>query len=114
MKNNKSKNKTTIENTVLEDHVISFETFRKVGSYEQSSLLAKEASCFNENVSIRKYKITIEPIEEPNEILAERLQKLWDECNNFHHFNPLKNAAKQIGYKLKGDFGSARRSNIKH
>lgn len=106
----KSKNKTATDaNTVLADSIISFETFRKVGTYEQSNLLSKEASCFNGNVSIRKYKITIEPIEESNEILAERLQKLWDECDNHHHWTPLKNVAKQIGYELQGNFGSARK-----
>ena len=106
----KSKNKTATDaNTVLADSIISFETFRKIGSYEQSNLQSKDARCFNGVVSIRKYKVTIEPIEEPKEILAERLQKLWDECDNWHHWRPLKTAAMQIGYELKGDAGSMRK-----
>lgn len=108
----KSKSRTataTDTNTVLADCIISFETFRRIGSYEQSNLLSKEPSCFNGNVNIRKYKITIEPVEESNEILAERLQKLWDECDNHHHWTPLENASKQIGYELKGYSGNARK-----
>lgn len=106
----KLKNKTANDaNTVLADSIISFETFRKIGRYEQSNLQSKDASCFNGAVSIRKYKVTIEPIEESNDILAERLQKLWDECDNNHHWTPLKNAAMQIGYELKGDAGSMRK-----
>ena len=94
---------------VLADSIISFDTFRKIGLYEQHNLQSKEPSCFNGSVSIRKYKVTIEPIEESNDILAERLQKLWDECDNHHHWTPLKNAAKQIGYELKGSAGSLRK-----
>lgn len=106
----KSKKKTATDaNTVLADSIISFETFRKIGAYEQSNLLKGDASCFNGNVSIRKYKVTIEPIEEPNEILAERLQKLWDECDNYHHYTPLQNAAKQIGYELQNSMGTKRK-----
>ena len=93
---------------VLADSIISFDTFRKIGSYEQDNMKSKEPSCFNGLVNIRKYKVTIELIEESNDILAERLQKLWDECDNFHHWTPLKNAAKQIGYELKGRAGSLR------
>ena len=95
--------------SVLADSIISFDTFRKLGLYDLHNLQSKEPSCFNGIVSIRKYKVTIEPIEEPNEVLAERLQKLWDECDNYHHWTPLKNAALQIGYELKGDCGSLRK-----
>jgi len=106
----KSENKTATDaNTVLADSIISFETFRKIGSYEQSNLQSKDASCLNGVVRIRKYKVTIEPIEETKEILAERLQKLWDECDNWHHWTPLKTVAMQIGYELKGDAGSMRK-----
>ena len=106
----KSKHKTATDaNTVLADSIISFETFRKIGSYDQSNLQSKYASCFNGVVNIRKYRVTIEPIEESKEILAERLQKLWDECDNWHHWTPLKNAALQIGYELKGVAGSMRK-----
>ncbi len=101
------KNRTPADaKPVLADSIISFDTFRKIGLFEQHNLQIKEPSCFNGNVNIRKYKITIEPIEEPNEVLAERLQKLWGECDNHHHWAPLKSAALQIGYELKGNAGS--------
>jgi len=104
------KHKTSANaNPVLADSIISFDTFKEIGLYEQQNLKFKEPSCFNGNVSIRKYKITIEPIEEPNEVLGERLQMLWDECDNHHHWTPLKRAALQIGYELKGDAGSLRK-----
>lgn len=87
---------------------ISFETFRKIGSYEISNILKDKPSCFNVEVSFRKYKVTIEEVIEPQEVLAERLQTLWDECDNYHHWTPLKEAANSIGYVLTGNAGSKR------
>lgn len=87
---------------------ISFETFRKVGSYERSNLELKEPSCFNGFVSIKKYKITIEEVEEPKEVLAARLQEMWDKSDNHHNWQPLVNAAKSIGYEFTTGFGSKR------
>jgi hypothetical protein len=75
MQKDNLKNETrTDANTVLADSIISFETFRKIGSYEQSNLQSKDACCVNGIVNIRKYKVTIEPIEEPKEIL------FWSLC----------------------------------
>jgi hypothetical protein len=87
---------------------IEFETFRDFGNYEVSNMTSKEPSCQNGNVRIVKYKVTIELIEEPFEVIAERLQKLWDECDNWHHVSSLTSYAKKIGYELKGSSGSKR------
>ena len=84
----------------------TFETFREISSYEISNLKQDNPSSFNGNISFRKYKITIEPIDESFEILSERLQKLWDECGNHHHWSPLEAAAQSIGYTLVGFAGS--------
>jgi len=87
------------------------ETFRSVGDYELNgySFNNKTPSCFNGIVSIKKYRITVEIIEEPLEVYQERLEKLWVESDNFHHHTPLKNAAKEIAYEFKGAFGSNRK-----
>lgn len=90
------------------EETISFETFRKIGSYEQSNLTSKEPSSFNGWVRIEKYKITVEQIDEPRDVLIERLQKLWDECDNHHQWQPLKNKAEELFYKLEGSAGSKR------
>ncbi len=82
-----------------------FETFRVLGAYDTGNLTSKEPSCFNGNVSIKKYRITIEEVEEPKEVYEQRLQKLWDECDNSHHLKPLRSEAKNIGYELVGDAG---------
>lgn len=59
--------------------------------------------CINGEVSLRRYRVTAELIEEPREVLIERLQKLWRECDNHHHWGPLKNAAGKLGITLSMD-----------
>ncbi len=87
---------------------ISFETFRKLSSYDISNIKKDEPSSFNGNIEFRKYKITVEPVDESFEVLSERLQLMWDKCDNFHHWDPLKAAAKSIEYELQDSPGSKR------
>ena len=84
---------------------IVFETFREISLYEVRNLTKNEPTSINGRVNVRKYKVTIELIDEPNKVIAERIQKLWDECNNHHHWQPLIGMAKSIGYELKGNAG---------
>lgn len=64
---------------------------------------------WNGVVSFRKYRITVERIEEPREVLIERIQKLWDECDNHHNCYPLMFAAKELGIELKHPSGTLRK-----
>ena len=84
----------------------AFETFREISDYQIESITERHPSCFNGNVQVKKFRVTIEEIVESKEIIAERLQKLWDKCSNWHHWDPLKFAAKKIKYELKNDPGS--------
>ncbi len=79
---------------------IVFETFTKISQYKIRDMTIESCSCFNGNVMVKKYKVTIEEIREPKEVIAERIQKLWDECDNMHHRGPLKAMAKTIGLEL--------------
>ena len=79
----------------------TFETFRKIDDWDIRALTKENPSCFNGDVNVEKHRITIEEIKEPKEVIAARLQKLWDECDNHHHRGPLQYAAKKIGYEFK-------------
>lgn len=81
--------------------IISFETFRKFDGYFVNMCTQEEPSCFNGMLEVRKYKITIEPVEEPVGVIAERIQKLWDFCDNSHHWQLLEAAAKQWFFGIK-------------
>lgn len=85
-----------------------FETFRELSSYAISELKRDEPNCFNGEISYRKYRIAVELVDEPVEVLQERIQKLWDECENHHHWKPLQAAAKSLGM-ARLDFATQRR-----
>jgi hypothetical protein len=83
-----------------------FETFRNIGNYDINNLTQNSPSVINGDVRIKKYKITIEEIGEPKEIYEQRLQELWDNCDNHHRWNPLRNEAKKLNYELIGNAGN--------
>lgn len=86
----------------------TLETFRPIGFFELSNLKCDEPTSFNGWVQIKKYRITVEEIEEPTEVLVERVQHLWDICDNYHQWVPLRECANSLGYELKGDAGNKR------
>lgn len=90
------------------DFPMAIETFRDVSGYSLSSMRDDAPSCFNNSVNIHRYKITVELIDEPKEVLAARLQELWDKSGSHHDHTPLIVAAGKIGYALKGDRGGKR------
>ena len=81
---------------------IVVETFQALGAYEIGKL-RQDPSCWNRNVSVEKFRITIEKVDEPVEAIHERIKKLWRECENHHHVWPLKSAAAKHGLVLDDD-----------
>ena len=103
-----AKNKTTASRTakaVGSGPLVrrSFETFRRPDAYVESQLTQHEPSCFNGQVSVRRYRVTFEEVEEPGEVLIERVRKLWRETDNFHHWEPLQATARELGIELLHD-----------
>lgn len=85
------------------------ETFRRPGQWELRTLTLAEPSCWNGDVAVERYRVTIEKIEEPKEVIAERLRKLWRECDNHHHHYPLRAVAERLDIELElREFGKDR------
>lgn len=103
--NEGKKKKTTSKGTKAAAPVVPlvmcFETFQKLDSWALRNLEQSEPSCFNGMVRVQKFKVTIEPVDEPIEMIHARLQKLWNECKNHHHWEPLKREAARFGLKLE-------------
>lgn len=89
----------------------SFETFNRPGEWEQQRMESKEPYCFNGSVGIRKYRVTFEEVDEPKDLLVARLRKLWSECDNHHHWWPLRAEAAALGIELQiSDVGSNKKA----
>lgn len=85
---------------VAEPKVRVIETFRNIGEWELSRLKQDNPDVFNGFCSVRKYRITVELIDEPIEIIHQRIQELSDKSKNMHHWEPLRREAKKYGYEI--------------
>ena len=79
---------------------IEFETFKEIGDYEISNMKDDKPSAFNHFVRVVKYRVTIEEVEEDKSIIEERLNHLWENCNNHHHHSTIEKKALQHGIVL--------------
>lgn len=56
--------------------------------------------CFNGEVKFRRYSVNVRRIEEPVEVLRDRIIKLWRESKfNTHDTKPLREAMREIGFE---------------
>ena len=72
--------------------------------------LTEVPSVGNFNVQFRRYRVTIEEIEEPVDVLAARLRELWEASTNHHDWEPLRRAAAEIGITLDAETRGKRRT----
>ena len=63
----------------------------------------KNPSCFNGMVMIRRYKVTVEEIEEPKEVLLDRLRDLYKDKANGHLMNrrAMREECRKLGFDPK-------------
>ncbi len=72
-----------------------FETFKHIGHYDIGNLKKNEPSALN-FLSYKKQKITIEDVEESNEVYIERLEKLLKETNGFNSQRRIKDEIEML------------------
>lgn len=72
-----------------------FETFRDVTGYTVSQLKQAEPSCIN-FLRYKKYKVTIEEIEEPKEVYIERLNNMFDKASTYQTKESIKLELKKL------------------
>lgn len=86
------------------------ETFDKPSAYHANLIPVDGAYLgVNGQVNVKRYKITIEEIEEPVVLIQARLQHLWEHSDNMHHMRPLSELAAKYNYTFSGSWGSKRK-----
>lgn len=65
-----------------------------------NSWVGDKPSSFNGFVHVEKFRVTVERVEEPVEVIRERIAKLWAECKNHHQWLPLRGMAAKYGMEL--------------
>lgn len=97
-----------MKKVIKDEYPKVIETFHPPASYELDRWVDRGPSSFNGIVCVEKYRITIERIEEPKEVLEARLIELWENCDNHHEWRPLQNTAKRLGIELPDTCGIRR------
>lgn len=95
--------------TPAENPSTTFETFYAIDHATIRSLQRDAPYICAGSVSYRKYRVTVELIDEPKSILAERLEDMWANTTNCHHAEALHKAAKAIGIKLQLPYGKRKK-----
>ena len=85
-----------------EPYRIEMETMRQpwVSSRDITASMVETPDAINGYVYVRRYKVTVEMIEEPIEVIQARIQELWDNCTNHHNWKPLQSMAARYGMEL--------------
>ncbi len=94
---------------VINEYPKMVETFMPINDWEISRMRQEQPSAFNSMVRVERFRVTVEKIEEPIEVIQARLEKLWVDSDNHHYYNPLKDMALKLGYTFKGQFGENRK-----
>lgn len=76
---------------------VTIETYRDP-MHDLRDIRQTEPSAWNGDIRIRRYRITVELIDEPVEVLRDRLRALWRQTEpNHHRWGPMRAEAKRLG-----------------
>ena len=76
---------------------VQFETYHQFGVWEVSQLQRTEPSAFNGKVCVRRYRVTVEEVGEPVDIIRRRIQELCWNCGNHRDSIALQKVARDYG-----------------
>ncbi len=79
------------------EQTTQFETFKDFDKYDIGELKWYRPSCRNGDIHITKYRITIEVVEEPDEVIMDRIRRLWKETTNSYEREELLAVAQGYG-----------------
>jgi hypothetical protein len=79
---------------------IEFETFMPICAYELGSLRWDNPSSFNGMTRVRKYRVRIEAIEEPDEVIIDRLITLYKTVETYRDRDHIMNYAEGCGFNI--------------
>ena len=77
-----------------------FETFQQPDCFLLRGLERPVPDVFNGQVHVRRWRVTVEPVEESDGEIYAWLLDLWERSCNMHEWEPLRAAAKALGREL--------------
>lgn len=80
--------------------IAEIEVFGKPSEYILTSMGKAEPNVWNSVVNVKRYRVTVEEIEEPQEVLKERLLALLNQRGHISHRQCIRDEAKRLGIDL--------------
>lgn len=77
-----------------------FVTFRPVDGYQIGQMEQAVPSSFNSMARVRKYRVTVELVDEPIETIRARIVDLWERCVNHHEWDSIRTEAARYDLDL--------------
>mgnify|MGYP006370780029 FL=1 len=77
-----------------------FTTFMPVDNYSASQMTQDAPSSFNGMVRVRRYRVTVELVDEPIETIRARIVDLWERNDNHHQWDAIRTEAARYGLDL--------------
>lgn len=85
------------------------ETYTPLEKGNFGHFIHHEPYIFNQQVGVKRYRIIVQEIPEPEHVIRERLIKLWQDSRNMHHNDAIRQMAKRLGIVLPPKNPSPRR-----
>lgn len=86
---------------VAADERREFITFRPVSDYQVSDMGQNVPSSFGGMVRVRRYRVTVELVDDPIEVIRARIVDLWERCDNHHEWSAIRAEAARYGLDLE-------------
>ena len=86
----------------------NIETYKDL-AYIAKNLATDEPYVWNGELFIKRHRVIIEEIEESREVIIEKLEKMYRECDNHHNVAPIRAEAKRLKHTLKSEYGCERK-----
>jgi len=84
-----------------QDETIQFETIGRPTQHQIEGLMRSGATVLNRQVRVERYRVTIERIEEPKEVIKQRLEDLLGQRLHMDNRAAVRAEAKRLGITLE-------------
>jgi hypothetical protein len=81
--------------------IAKIEVFGMPSEYALNSLGKTEPNVWNSKVNVKRYRITVEEIDESKEVIKERLLEMLKQRGHISHPQSIREEAKRLGIDLQ-------------
>jgi hypothetical protein len=78
----------------------TFQTFFPVGTHNIRDWTQSKPSSFNALIRVKKYRVTIEEVQEPEDVIIDRLVELYKNADSYRERAAIEDYAEACGFNI--------------